>query len=25
LTARGTTICIRVDNINWVAIGGAAG
>lgn len=25
LTARGTTVCIRVDNINWVAIGGAAG
>jgi len=25
LTARGTTICIRADNINWVAIGGAAG
>jgi hypothetical protein len=25
LTARGTTMCIRVDNINWVAIGGAAG
>lgn len=25
LTARGTTICIRVDNVNWVAIGGAAG
>lgn len=25
LTARGTTICIRVDNINWIAIGGAAG
>lgn len=25
LTARGTTICIRVDNVNWLAIGGAAG
>jgi hypothetical protein len=25
LTARGTTICIRVDNTNWVAVGGAAG
>jgi hypothetical protein len=25
LTARGTTICIRVDSVNWVAIGGAAG
>lgn len=25
LTARGTTICIRADNVNWVAIGGAAG
>lgn len=25
LTARGTTICIRVDNINWAAVGGAAG
>lgn len=25
LTARGTTMCIRVDAINWVAIGGAAG
>lgn len=25
LTARGTTICIRVNTVNWVAIGGAAG
>lgn len=25
LTARGTTMCIRVDSVNWVAIGGAAG
>lgn len=25
LTARGTTRCIRVDNINWVACVGAAG
>ena len=25
LTARGTTICIRVDTTNWLAIGGAAG
>lgn len=25
LTARGTTICIRADSVNWVAIGGAAG
>lgn len=25
LTARGTTICIRATNTNWVAIGGAAG
>ncbi len=25
LTARGTTICIRVDTVNWVAIVGATG
>ena len=25
LTARGTTMCIRADATNWVAIGGAAG
>lgn len=25
LTARGTTICIRADAVNWVAVGGAAG
>lgn len=25
LTARGTTMCIRVNNTDWVAIGGAAG
>ena len=25
LTARGTTRCIRVDNVNWVATVGAAG
>ena len=25
LTARGTSICIRVTNTDWIAIGGAAG
>lgn len=25
LTARGTTICVRVDTVNWIAIVGATG